>query len=193
MFFFVWATDDVEINLCMLSRYLAWSCRMRRSCCTSSAAALESVRQVAGTSATGAFCCCSSGAGRGTGCFCRLDKIRSLAAHREMTKHDIKQVNKSPLSCNRMKWLCLFFLVIIIIRHLLALQYQFWLYHCQGWCSQWSRGFGPARRLAHSAPSPTETEPLSDHTAVAPGPHTPATVPTTQIQMYESHDITGFD
>lgn len=67
-------------NQC-ISMYLACSCRMLRSCCTSSAAALESVRQVVGTSATGAFCFCSSGAGRGSECFCRLDRIRSLAAH----------------------------------------------------------------------------------------------------------------
>lgn len=72
-------TVHVFLSMCL---YLAWSCRMLRSCRNSSTAALESVRQAAGTSATGIFSCCSSGAGRGTGCFCRLDMIRSLAAHR---------------------------------------------------------------------------------------------------------------
>lgn len=69
--------------------YLAWSCRVLRSCCSSSAAALESVRQAVGTSATGAFCCWTSGGGRGAGCFCKLDRIRSLAAHRDI-EHNIK-------------------------------------------------------------------------------------------------------
>lgn len=83
----------VEISTCMLCRwccwdfnnynfwYLACSCRMLRSFCTSSAAALGSVRHAVGTSATGAICFCSSGAGWGTGCFCRLDRIRSFAAN----------------------------------------------------------------------------------------------------------------
>lgn len=100
-------------NVCMTSMYLAWSCRMLRSCCSSPAAALESVRQVVGTSATGAFCCCSFGAGRGTGCFCRLDRIRSLAAHRETQSTTLRLVATKTNELSEFTTACL--------------EYQFWL------------------------------------------------------------------
>lgn len=74
--------------------YLACSCKMLRSCCTSSAAALGSVRQVVGTSATGGFGVCSSGAGWGTGCFCRLDRMRSLAAKPSTQSPKLKGVKQ---------------------------------------------------------------------------------------------------
>lgn len=60
---------------------------MLRSCSNSLAAALQSVTQAVGTSGTGAFSLCSSGAKRGTGCFCRLDRIRSLA---ELRQHQMQ-------------------------------------------------------------------------------------------------------
>lgn len=69
----------ILLDVCSF-KYLACSCKMQRSCCTSSAAALVSVRQLVGTSATGGFGVCSSGAVWGTGCFCRLERMRSLAA-----------------------------------------------------------------------------------------------------------------
>lgn len=60
---------------------------MLRSCSNNLAAALQSVRQAEGTSGTGAFSLCSSGAKWGTGCFCRLDRIRSLA---ELRQHQMQ-------------------------------------------------------------------------------------------------------
>lgn len=71
------AVDHVDV-------YLACSCRILRSACIRSAAALESVRQAEGICSTGAFCWCSSGAGRGPGWLWRLDRMRSLAAHQSI-------------------------------------------------------------------------------------------------------------
>lgn len=151
--------------------YLACSFRMLRSCCTSSAAALGSVRQALGTSATGGFGFCSSGAGWGTGCFCRLDRIRSLAAKPSTQRPRIKESNRCFLLQSK---LCL----ARFTQHFQSQAKVSAKYHCQGWRCRWSLEFGSVRKLARSALFPTGTEPLSHRTACAPRPHIPATVPT---------------
>lgn len=144
---------------------------MLRSCCTSSAAALGSVRQALGTSATGGFGFCSSGAGWGTGCFCRLDRMRSLAAKPSTQRPRIKESNRCFLLQSK---LCL----ARFTQHFQSQAKVSAKYHCQGWRCRWSLEFGSARKLARSALFPTGTEPLSHRTACAPRPHIPATVPT---------------
>lgn len=69
------------------------------------AAALKSERQAVGTSGTGAFCFCSSGARRGAGCFCRLDRMRSFAEHKNRQKSDL---NKS-LDDYNLSFVCRYF------------------------------------------------------------------------------------
>lgn len=165
--------------------YLACSFRMLRSCWTSSAAALGSVRQAGGTSATGAFGFCSSGAGWGTGCFCRLDRIRSLAAKPSTQRPGLKESNKEPDKgrprCGENTVCSCFFLQSCLTRCTQHFQRQAQVsakYHCKGCRCRRRLELGPGRKSARSALSPTGTEPLSHRTAFAPCPRIPATVPT---------------